>query len=81
MDSLGEMLRKISCMRGLHRGGNFCIFCGKQLLPGPFVSYRVRSNDGQVDMVLKGVNEHEVKSQLRERYPPAQLTVQRIPED
>jgi hypothetical protein len=67
-------------MCGFHHGRNFCIYCGKQLLPEPFASFRVRSSDGQLDVVVKGISEHHAKQQLRDRYPPPSLTAQRIPD-
>lgn len=81
MGLLDHVLRQVSCRRGLHRGRNFCAYCGKQLLPDPFSSFRLRSSDGQVDVVLKGINEHHAKWQLRSAYPPFQLTAQRVPDN
>ena len=75
-----DVLRNMSCMRGYHHGKNFCINCGKQLLPEPFAAFRVRSSDGRMDVVRKGLNEHHAKWQLRDRYPSSKLTAQRIPD-
>jgi hypothetical protein len=78
MGVFSDVLQQISCMLGLHHGGNFCICCGKQLKPEPFSSFRVRSSDGQVDVVLKGLNDHHAKRQLQKYYPSSTLTAQKM---
>ena len=81
MNLCSRLWRRFSCMRGMHQGGNFCIYCGKQLAAAPFLSYRVFSCDGQLNIVVKARNAHHAKRQLQDRYPPSSLIAQRATDD
>ncbi len=81
MSSFRQLCRRFSCVRGKHRGKNFCIYCGAQLASEPFFSFRVLSSDEQLNIRLKALNEHHAKRQLQDRYPSCQLTAQRVADD
>lgn len=59
MDELD--LHLADCRNGNHAKGNFCRYCGKQLVPKPFHRFRVESDDGKMQSVVEAYNEHHAK--------------------
>jgi hypothetical protein len=49
------------CRQGKHATGNFCAYCGKQLVLRPFRPFRVESHDGKMQLVVEAFNEHHAK--------------------
>lgn len=76
---LSRLRHYFLCRKGVHSAGSFCAYCGKRLVDAPFMPYRVRSLDGQLDTIVDAIsNEHAVR-QFRNRYPRNQLIAQRLP--
>jgi hypothetical protein len=69
-----------TCAHGVHRGRNFCADCGQQLVAHPFVPFRVRSPDGQLDVTLRALNAYHAKRRAGSRYCLADLIVERLPD-
>lgn len=69
-----------ACAHGVHRGRNFCADCGQQLVAHPFVLFRVRSRDGQQDIIVRALNAYHAKRRAGSRYGLADLIVERLPD-
>lgn len=72
---------RLNCVRGLHEGLNFCMYCGATLRHDGFFLYHLTSSDGVLDVFIKAVNDHHAKRLYLGQYRRQDLIAQRVPED
>jgi hypothetical protein len=76
---LRTLWQKWACFAGAHSGGNYCAYCGKQLLNYTIYPYRVYSLDGRVNLTVYAINAHHAKQKCQEGYCQGDLIVERLP--
>ncbi len=81
MDIIRRFIDRLNCNRGNHVGGNFCIHCGVALRDDCFFLYRLTSNDGTLDVLVRAINGHHAKRAFLGQYRQVDLVAQRVPDD
>ena len=74
-----RLRQQLACLNGNHHGGNFCAFCGKQLVNAPFNPFQVRSTDGTFNKKVLAVNANHAKLTCGSGLPLARLIAERLP--